>query len=179
MPSIPLNTTSAVTTPAPAAPQQASFFEDPIGSTVNFANGLYEDADTKNWTLGNAGNLALSAGHGLVDGTAYLGSFAYANTVGWFTGQSTDEVHKNYVGAAVDTVFENTVGMPDLSGHWAQAVHFAGEMGLPTKAAGVAGIKLVQAFNLADKVGFGAKMLRGGTRFAPQMVIGAPTPSGP
>lgn len=161
-------TTSSVTPPG----QELGL----IDQGVNFAKGLWSEAtNTSEWSVGGALNLANAGAHGLVDGAGYLGSFAYANTVGWFTGQSTDEVHEQYVGAAIDSAFENTVGMPDLSGHWAQAVHTVGEFGMPAKAAGMAGARLITAFNLAEKVGFGATVTRGSIHLGTQMA--APTPT--
>lgn len=166
--------TAPITTSATAPAAEVGI----VDQSINFAKGLYEDAKPANWSLGNAANLANAGAHGLVDGTAYMGSFAYANTIGWFTGQSTEEVHKEYVGAAVNAVWDRTVGAPDLSGHWAQAVHFAGEIGLPSKAAGMGAIKLFEAFNLAEKTGFMAKTARFGIRAGVDTAL-VPMPGGP
>lgn len=156
----------------PSAPEEKGYIEQ----GVDFANGLYNDASTENWTVGNAANLVNAGANGVAKGVGLVGSFAYANTVGWFTGQSTNEVQEQYVGKAIDSAFEATVGAPDLSGHWAQAVNFAGEMGLPAKAGLSLGIKAVNALNLAEKTGKVAWVLRNGVKNAPQFAI--PTPGG-
>lgn len=143
--------------------QSGPDISDQSGATqeVGFLRGMFNDAaDLDNWTVSNAVNLAHAAGHGVVDGVGLIGSFAYANTVGWFTGQSTDEVHNQYVGAAIDSAFEKTIGMPDLSGHWAQAVNNVSSFAAPGGAAVKLGRGLISAFKLTDAAGKGATAAR-------------------
>jgi hypothetical protein len=119
----------------------------------DYGKGLIADADTKNWSVGNTLNLANAGVNGLAKGVGLVGSFAYANTIGWFTDQTTNEVQDKFVGRAIDVAFEKTVGAPDLSGHWAHAVNFGGQMGMPAKAGLSVGLKL------ANTLGFGQRAL--------------------
>ncbi len=131
---------------APAAPAEDRGI---VGQATDFARGLARDASSENWTAGNAANLAHAAGHGIVRGVGGFASFAFANTVGWFTGHTTDDIDRNYVGAAIDAGFQHTIGLPNMSGHWAQAVNTAASFAAPAGAIGGLAMRTSQAFRWA------------------------------
>ena len=45
--------------------------------------------------------LANAGANGVAKGIGLVGSFAYANTIGWATGQTTNEIQEKYVGKAL------------------------------------------------------------------------------
>lgn len=140
--------------------------EGVIQATTDYATGLWNDATP---SVSGVTNVLHAAAHGATQGVGLVGSFLYANSVGWATGETTNEVHENYVGSTIDTAWRSTTGLPDLNGHWAHAANTISSFAAPGGLALKAGLRLSRAFNMSNR------FANAGIKLAPQMAA----PTGP